>query len=164
MQMHERSLENASRQGSKTGAYARVDVYTYKYVSAMDVRVRVYAYTHVTFLRYCPCSWKHDSTILREYFAACVLNWKVYGAPKTPQQVSILRASVVVRIESVLCAQVAGTWALYRQALHGDMPDDEKHVRSSTATPNDVLKRQAWERLKGMDQATVCLPPRVSRT
>jgi acyl-CoA-binding protein len=73
--------------------------------------------------------WRHDPAILNQYFESCYNNWKVYTGPRTPKQVLKLQA-------------------IYKQAVYGDIRDEEPDDLQSV----EGQKWEAWKQLKGVPQ------------
>lgn len=79
--------------------------------------------------------WRNDPEVLKQYFEACVNNWKVYKGERTPKQ--------ILKLQSI-----------YKQALYGDNPEPPPEQLDSPegekwkswsvlrGTPQDVAKRR----------------------
>ena len=74
--------------------------------------------------------WRHDDSILDQYFESCVENWKRYTGPRKPKTVTKLQA-------------------VYKQALYGDC---NVPAPADCDTPEGV-KWAAWNRLKGTSRS-----------
>lgn len=73
-------------------------------------------------------SWKSDPTVLREYFAAVVLNWKTYSGPRTAKQTATI-------------------WAVYRQATRGDC--DMKQAPTSSKPVSSTFSSRSRDDVDG---------------
>ena len=70
-------------------------------------------------------SWRNDEKLLKDFFKACALNWKLYRGPRTQKQANKV-------------------YALYKQATVGDCTDTLEELEQ-----NRNFKKLEWLKMKG---------------